>query len=318
MVSVLLTLLKICGIILLSLLGLLLVLLLIVLFVPVRYRLKGCYKENFICHGKITWLLRIVSVSFDYVEEFKYNIRLFGIDISSFLNKPAKPDKAVKTDKATKSDEPNTAYKAAKSKMQDKTGYTSDTTGPNKDRSSENNQNDSPAVHSQKTEESANSQSIFDKIRDFITGIKNKFIELFTKVQQILSNIKNGKTTLDRYISILKREDVKPAFLLCKNRILKLILHLLPNKMKINAHIGMEDPATTGYILAFYSILPDKKKKQIILHPEFNDVVMEMDYNIKGAVYAFRLLLETIKILTDKNCRTLYKLVKKEISNERN
>ena len=33
--------------------------------------------------------------------------------------------------------------------------------------------------------------------------------------------------------------------------------------MKINAHIGMEDPATTGYILAFYSILPDKKKKQI-------------------------------------------------------
>ena len=69
MISVLLTLLKIIGIVLLSLLGLFLVLLLIVLFVPVRYRIKGYYKDEFVCHGKIIWLLHLVSVSIDYDKE---------------------------------------------------------------------------------------------------------------------------------------------------------------------------------------------------------------------------------------------------------
>ena len=90
MISVLLTLLKIIGIVLLSLLGLFLVLLLIVLFVPVRYRIKGYYKDEFVCHGKITWLLHLVSVSIDYDKEAATAIRIFGIDISSFLNKKEK------------------------------------------------------------------------------------------------------------------------------------------------------------------------------------------------------------------------------------
>ena len=318
MISVLLTLLKLCGIILLSLLGLILVLLLIVLFVPVRYRLKGCYKENFVCHGKITWLLRIVSVTFDYVDKFNYKICLFGIDISSFLNKP---DKSTTTVNHTGS----TNDKPSENKQNDSPSdivqpstvqeIKEDTKSPGHNITSEE---DAESTDAQKDKDSGSSHSIFDKIRDFITGIKNKINGLITKIQQILNNIKNGKATFDRYISILKREEVKPAFLLCKNRLLKLIIYLLPNKMKINAHIGFEDPATTGYILAFYSVLPDKYKKQIILHPEFNEVIMELDYNIKGSIYAFRLLFEILKIITDKNCKTLYKLVKKEIANERN
>ena len=66
MISVLQILLKILGIILLSLIGILIVLLLVVLFIPVRYRFKGYYKDEFVCHGKITWLLHLVSISIDF------------------------------------------------------------------------------------------------------------------------------------------------------------------------------------------------------------------------------------------------------------
>ena len=87
MISILLTLLKIIGIVLLSLLGLLLVLLLIVLFVPVRYRIKGYYKEEFVCHLKATWLLHLVSLTLDFDKEVLTSFRIFGMDISSFINK---------------------------------------------------------------------------------------------------------------------------------------------------------------------------------------------------------------------------------------
>jgi len=96
-----------------------------------------------------------------------------------------------------------------------------------------------------------------------------------------------------------------------------MLKHLLPKKMKIHAHIGMEDPSTTGYILAIYSVLPDKLRKQIILKADFDEVIVEADYNIKGSCNAFNLLFQLLCILTNKNCWTFYKLVKKEISNER-
>ena len=87
MISVLLTLLKILGIAILVILGIVLVLLLIVLFVPVRYRIKGYYKEDFVCHLRATWLLHLVSVSVDFEKELITSIKILGMDISSFLNK---------------------------------------------------------------------------------------------------------------------------------------------------------------------------------------------------------------------------------------
>jgi len=96
-----------------------------------------------------------------------------------------------------------------------------------------------------------------------------------------------------------------------------MIKHLLPKHMKVHAHIGMEDPAVTGYILAAYSVLSDRLHRQINLHADFEKIILEFDYVIKGHCNAFCFLYEILSIITNKNCRTFYKLVKKEISNER-
>ncbi len=318
MISVLLTLLKIIGIVILSLLGLFLVLLLIVLFVPVRYRLKGYFRDEFVCHGKATWLLHFISVSFDYEKEFRSSIKILGIDISSFIKH--KEDTSSNTKKKKTKEESSTVDKS--DSKSETTDTAPDTTGQNN--ILENNADNDKTSDTIEDESIDSSKSIFQKINDFITGIKekilslyNKLLELVNKIKQTVANILTKKESLERYIQILKKEEVKSAFSLCKNRIFRMFKHLLPKKMKIHAHIGMEDPSTTGYILAFYSILPDKLRRQIILKADFDEVIMEADYNIKGYCNAFSFLYQLLCIIMNKNCSTFYKLVKKEISNER-
>lgn len=87
MISFLLILLKILGIILLSLIGIVVVLVLLVLFVPVRYKFKGYYKEEFVCHGKVTWLLHLLAISVDYEKELITSIRILGIPLSVFTKR---------------------------------------------------------------------------------------------------------------------------------------------------------------------------------------------------------------------------------------
>lgn len=65
MLGILLMILKIIGIILLIVLAIVIAVLGILLFVPVRYRFYGCFRENCrVAEGKITWLMHIVSCPF--------------------------------------------------------------------------------------------------------------------------------------------------------------------------------------------------------------------------------------------------------------
>ena len=312
MISVLLTLLKIIGIVLLSLLGILLVLLLIVLFVPVRYRIKGYYKDEFICHGKITWLLHLLSVSIDFDKELVSSVKVFGIDISSFLNRKKETASTSDTKDTVATDQES---KNATESMASYPSANNSIEQPNEEMvySSNIGTETEPETDSIPKEK----QNIFQKIRTFILNIKNRVLSIYHKIIDIIQNIKTKKESLGRYIRILQKEEVKNAFSICKKRIFKIIKHLLPKKMKIHAHIGMEDPSTTGYILAIYSVLPKKIRRQVILKADFDEVIMEADYNIKGSCNAFNILLQLLSVITNKNCLSFYKLVKKEISNER-
>ena len=313
MISILLTLLKIIGIVLLSLLGLLLVLLLIVLFVPVRYRIKGYYKEEFVCHLKATWLLHLVSLTLDFDKEVLTSFRIFGMDISSFINKAKNRTTSSPKTKAKPVTQQTKAETEAESQKEIKT----DAPEENHNESHSLKHSSEPVTQEEDTADSSAHSGGKTTIRDRILSIYQSVCGFIHKIKQIFANIANAKESLERYIRILQREDVKGAFALCKKRLLKMIKHILPKHTRIYAHIGMEDPATTGYILAAYSVLPDTFRKKIILQAEFDKVILEGDFTIKGSCNAIRFIYEILCIVTDKNCRTFYKLVKKEMANER-
>ncbi len=99
MVSVL-TVLKIIGIVLACILTLLLAVLLIVLFVPVRYSIKGRYKEDIFAKAYISYLLHLFGVHVRYDDDLRVILRILFIQVKLY---PKKKDGSG-TDKKRKED----------------------------------------------------------------------------------------------------------------------------------------------------------------------------------------------------------------------
>ena len=94
MLHILLFILKIIGILLLSILGLILLILVLVLLVPVRYRagLQMRTIADYSADGKVSWLFGLICLTGGYDgEQVKLDIRIFG---HSLLHK--KPEKQKK------------------------------------------------------------------------------------------------------------------------------------------------------------------------------------------------------------------------------
>lgn len=81
--SIVLLILKIVGIIILSLIGLLLAVVLLVLFCPLAYRIKGQYltDEKPYLNIRVTWLFRVISLIASYEDEFVVKIKVLFITI---------------------------------------------------------------------------------------------------------------------------------------------------------------------------------------------------------------------------------------------
>lgn len=320
MISVLLIILKIIGISLLVIIGLLLLSLLLVLFVPVRYRFKGSYDERFLCKGKITWLLHLVSIRIDVEEKVVTSIRIFGIPLSFFIKKK----KEVVEEAADTVENAVGKVVDVAAKEVDDTDKTAGETAEKAKEPVEMSVKEAPqASLKRNVEEIPLKQTFIDKITAKINALIQKIkdliqmiVDIFRKIKETLFNIKEKKDALKRYLVILKSDTAKAAFALCKNRIFRVLKHIFPRKMRVNVTYGMSDPADTGYILAVYGMMPEFVGKRILLKADFEQQIFKGDFYVKGAIRAWTLLLQVLCILLDKNCQKLYHIVKKEISNE--
>lgn len=298
MISILLIILKIIGITLLVIFGLFLLLLLVVLFVPVRYRFKGNYDDSFHCKGKITWLLHLVSIRIEVEKEVVTSIRILGIPLSVFIKKKKEAafQKEAEESNKQKQAEPQTVEQIEEKQAE---------------------------ILSVTEEVQTEKISFIQKIKNIIHNIKQKIHNIIEKIKNVIEkikdficNIKSKKKQLKRYLRILQSDTTKAAFALCKKKIFKMLKHVFPRKLHADLTFGFEDPATTGYILAIYGMLPAFVGKSIILHPDFDKQIFQGSFKVKGAIRAWTLLYQVLSILMDKNCRKLYHIVKKEISNE--
>lgn len=312
MISILLIILKIIGITLLVIFGLFLLLLLIVLFVPVRYRFKGNYDDSFHCKGKITCLLHFVSIKIEVEKEVVTSIRILGIPLSVFLKKKKEDVSQAESERSVKKEQTQVKTVEQIEEKQQET-VIEETVLDDTVESAEETQTKKISFVQKIANKILNIyNSIKQKIQDIIEKIKN----VIAKIKDFIRNIKGKKKQLKRYLKILQSDTTKAAFALCKNKIFKMLKHIFPRKLHADITFGFEDPATTGYTLAVYGMLPAFVGRNIILHPDFDKQIFQGNFKVKGAIRAWTLLYQVLCILMDKNCRKLYHIVKKEISNE--
>ncbi len=94
MLSVILTILKIIGIIILVLLGLVLSILLLVLFVPIRYRVKAEHGDALMINGRVSWLMHIIRARIHKTDnDSRIWIRIFGFLVYDSSKEKVKKEK---------------------------------------------------------------------------------------------------------------------------------------------------------------------------------------------------------------------------------
>lgn len=326
--AVILTVIKIIGIVLLVILGLLILLAGILLFVPVRYRIrlqKGATDEWKAAHAviRVTWLLHLLNVSFCYPERAYVRVRiLFFTIFRSDRPKKAKSPKNKPPRETVRKD-------ASKEELLQKEAYATQETDPAKkdsdgnEAAQEHKQNEQPqeinekeVCEKEKEEEKHKKKTgkrslkvrfrrIAGRVWDILKNIRYTIRKIYDKIVDIIRNIRY-------YTEILKSELFKETLKKCSGELWGLIKSIAPRKIKGWLHIGMEDPATTGKLMGYYGMLYPLIGKQLDVIPDFDEVVFEGVVRIKGRITLFRAIKTGIVIYFNKDLQKLIRLCKRE------
>lgn len=320
MLSIILTILKIIGIILLVILGLLLTVALIVLFVPIRYKSTGRFakeddgiKDNILV--RVTWLLHIVSVRFELNNtETNLIIKIFGKTLSLGAKESKKTEKTNKKDVSAVNN---------KEKNIDAVNTTADTEIVRTQKittESDTLSDGSKTTNVLETTKTVDNRKAKDNKKDLSKddikekkSFKEKLVDIWQKINSVCQKIKNIKAVKDSFIEYLKRDESKLAIKEIKHIIFKVLKHILPQKLHARIKFGFEDPATTGNILGVASVLYGVYGDKLELEPDFEDVVLEGEYKLKGRIRLFNLLVAALKIYKNKWIKDFIAFSKKTV-----
>lgn len=322
--QVLLWILKILGILFVSVIALLLVSVLLVLFVPVRYRAQGHKAEDYGIEARISWLLHIFRVQIKYVPETKlsYEVHLLWF---LFLSND-ETWKAAHEEKKKKKAEKK-ARKAEKKKQKKKEKRAKIRAKQKKKQGSEVVKRQVAAAEKTHVEvqpertadtelqEESTTQNILqqnhvetEKLHWF-ARICDKIRALLQKLKQKLKAVCDTMRKLwkkaDTILSFLREETNKAAFGASWTTLVQILKHIGPTKIKGSLTFGMDDPATTGYILAILGIFYGKFGKSFSIRPNFEEKQFETEFWVKGRVRMSRLLYLVWKLWKNKDFKTL-------------
>ncbi len=309
--------LKIIGIVLLSILALILLLIALVLFVPIRYEATvfadGTDLEKLRGHAKVHWLLHLAS--FGAVFENKQS-KLFGrVAFFKLLGekkekeeRPPKKDNKRKRQKDIEdeffedfpeddvmedfqhdevmeqglTEEPRESKDADREKAED----FSQEKAPKKDkeRPKKKNSKAKKEKKAKKIKKPKNPNSLPKRLKRLYEK-REKVARVFEKEK------KNLHVALRRTGRILKK--------------------ILPRKCKGYVEFGMADPATTGKILGYVSALYAMTGPILNLYPDFTEQKLKADVKLKGHFTLFSIGVYVLQVPFNKELRRAYRYLNK-------
>lgn len=299
-IGVLLTILKVLGIILLSILGLLLIIILLFLFVPFVYKIRVKYVDKQLeAEGEVSFLFRLLRARAAYKDELSYEAKAaFFTLISS--------EKAGRDEEDGK--EAHKESKAADVKTED-TSLKTTAAGTQVDRKQAvceqvNEENKagkkakSKKVKKQKSKKNKKKLNIFAKIEE----IKEKIEAKWTAFKEDFLSLNNKKEAVLKFINAEGTAD-GIFYLLTQSKIL--IKMILPKKIKGWLRFGTGDVYTEGQYLTYLCFVYPLYAGKFDIIPEWEEEVIEVDASFSGKIRMFAMLLIGLKLLFSKKVKAL-------------
>lgn len=323
MLHILLTILKILGILLLVLVGILLVIILSVLFVPVCYGAQGKKTADEL-YGKVSvsWLFRLVYARFVYEEgKTALEIFLFGIPLLAAKRKldvwkaERRKKKAEKPDKKSvvKAEEPDreSVVKAIEPDREP----TVKATEPDKEPAAEVVESDGkPTVQTGQQEKKTVFKQIGGKVSGIWKKIKGFFTALWRLPGKIADRIRKIRLTfrgicdkIKQWYTFFQMDDTREAIRFLKEKGKGLLLHILPRKVRGKVVFGFDDPSLTGQVLALAGAIYPLYKERLQLTPVFDRQVLEGEVKLSGRVFGGYLLWQAWQIYRNREVKVTYR-----------
>lgn len=299
--------LKVIGIILLCILGLILLLLLLTLFSPLTYNVVASGSmESYKVKAKIGWFLNIFRVNVCFKDgKLKLRVRIFGIP----FNLGAKSEKKQKKEESLPAQLPevvergdgssvpqiaeNIEFDATVEEVGDRgTEEPSPSSAEEKLLIEEVTEEEKQHLKEEKARLKAEKKEAAKRARE-------------EKIKQIKEYISKGKEAW----AYLQEAETKKAISLAKDVLKKVLKHILPRKFKGHVDFGLEDPSTTGTVVAAVCAAYPVHKGNMIVTPYFDTdkMILRGKAQVKGHIIMCYLLIQGLRILTNKRIMSLIK-----------
>ncbi len=288
--SIIILILKIIGMVLISLLAFVIILGILLLLVPARYQVKGSFcSEKKAFSIRITWLLRAVSfLIYSGESGIEKKITIFG-----FRLKEKKKDKTN-----SKEDKRGVAIAGAKREIavteKSKEGMEQSEV-PHKEA-----QADSRRLSADK--KPSDRKGFFQKIADKINGIIQKIKGIYSKICETIKKAQNFSSKIKEFLVDAQN---KVVFGKLKNEVLYLLKHFKPRKIEGKLLFGTGDPATTGWVLGGIYALYQGFPGRIDITPDFDEKVIDGEVMIKGRIRSVHAILVVIRLFGNKDFRRM-------------
>ena len=151
------------------------------------------------------------------------------------------------------------------------------------------------------SEKNVRNQSVWRKIAGIIQFIFSIPTKIKAIIRKITVTIKNIRAKINYWKVFLKDERTKAALACIKERLIRMLKHILPKRFNGELRYGFEDPCTTGQVLAGICVFYPVYQNHINIYPDFENKVLEGHLDLKGRIYIGVLLWHALMIFIDKN-----------------
>lgn len=327
MLGIILGILKIIAFIVLFILAFLILIILLILIAPLNYKTKLLYKEKIDIKLNANYFFYIFRFHLVYKDNLEYSLKIFNFTI--FSN-----DEDDSDDSENIVIEENSLYKES---ICDNKGFTnrkddipvtqkeSDTFKANKQEKflkDKNNFKKDVIIEENKENTGADKEEFKHKEKNFNdVKIKKSGMRFFIKdkINIFKTRLKSIKKRLGQFdkkkkkiFKSIKDEKNRLAIKVLFKLLIKLLKHILPQRVKGRVEFGFEDPATTANIVGYISLLHPKYYKRVEIIPVFNNEIIDINLDIRGRIQLIYIIYILIIGFFDKNIRRLYTLYREK------
>lgn len=144
----------------------------------------------------------------------------------------------------------------------------------------------------------------------WMTGIPGKLSDISERLNAAADKLAGLREKKNRILAIYRDEKNHRWFTKFFRRLKRLVIRLLPHIDRLTWHFGFDDPATTGQVLGYLSILYPICRERMELKPEFDQTVMEGGISLHGRIRLCWLAVFAISSFLNRQFFRIVKQVK--------